>query len=90
MRLYTMMDTHGLEEIKQRIEQSKVVAVTYLGITSPLLSNKRFDVCIMDEAGRTTLAVSFGPLTFASKFVLVGNHYQLPPLIQRLEKMEWQ
>ncbi|OIT20124.1 regulator of nonsense transcripts 1-like protein [Nicotiana attenuata] len=84
----SMMDTHGLEEIKQRIEQSKVVAVTCLGITSPLLSNKRFDVCIMDEAGQTTSPVSLGPLTFASKFVLVGDHYQLPPLVQSAEARE--
>ncbi|XP_070025643.1 LOW QUALITY PROTEIN: DNA replication ATP-dependent helicase/nuclease JHS1-like [Nicotiana sylvestris] len=90
----SMMDTHGLEEIKQRIEQSKVVAVTCLGITSPLLSNKRFDVYIMDEAGQTTLPgkftiqVSLGPLTFASKFVLVGDHYQLPPLVQSAEARE--
>ncbi|XP_049368809.1 DNA replication ATP-dependent helicase/nuclease JHS1 [Solanum verrucosum] len=85
----SMMDTHGLEEIKQRLEQSKVVAVTCLGITSPLLSNKRFDVCIMDEAGQTTLPVSLGPLTFASKFVLVGDHYQLPPLVQSAEAREY-
>lgn len=26
--------------------------------------------------------VSLGPLMFASKFVLVGDHYQLPPLVQ--------
>nr|XP_016503532.1 PREDICTED: DNA replication ATP-dependent helicase/nuclease DNA2 isoform X2 [Nicotiana tabacum] len=84
----SMMDAHGLEEIKQRIDQSKVVAVTCLGITSPLLSNKRFDVCIMDEAGQTTLPVSLGPLTFASKFVLVGDHYQLPPLVQSAEARE--
>ncbi|XP_075089886.1 DNA replication ATP-dependent helicase/nuclease JHS1-like [Nicotiana tabacum] len=82
------MDAHGLEEIKQRIEQSKVVVVTCLGITSPLLSNKRFDVCIMDEAGQTTLPVSLGPLTFASKLVLVGDHYQLPPLVQSAEARE--
>ncbi|TMW88814.1 hypothetical protein EJD97_018033 [Solanum chilense] len=85
----SMMDTHGLEEIKQRLEQSKVVAVTCLGITSPLLSNKRFDVCIMDEAGQTTLPVSLGPLTFASKFVLVGDHYQLPPLVKSAEAREY-
>ncbi|XP_060219092.1 DNA replication ATP-dependent helicase/nuclease JHS1 [Lycium barbarum] len=84
----SMMDTHDLEEIKQRLEQSKVVAVTCLGITSPLLSNKRFDVCIMDEAGQTTLPVSLGPLTFSSKFVLVGDHYQLPPLVQSAEARE--
>ncbi|KAG5627158.1 hypothetical protein H5410_012376 [Solanum commersonii] len=85
----SMMDTHGLEEIKLRLEQSKVVALTCLGITSPLLSNKRFDVCIMDEAGQTTLPVSLGPLTFASKFVLVGDHYQLPPLVQSAEAREY-
>lgn len=26
--------------------------------------------------------VSLGPLMFASKFVLVGDHYQLPPLVK--------
>ncbi|XP_031092095.1 DNA replication ATP-dependent helicase/nuclease JHS1 isoform X1 [Ipomoea triloba] len=78
----------GIEDIKQRLEQIKVVGVTCLGITSPLLANKRFDVCIMDEAGQTTLPVSLGPLMFASKFVLVGDHYQLPPLVQSAEAKE--
>ncbi|CAK9170418.1 unnamed protein product [Ilex paraguariensis] len=82
------MDMHGIEEIKLRLDQIKVVAVTCLGITSPLLANKRFDVCIMDEAGQTTLPVSLGPLMFASKFVLVGDHYQLPPLVQSTEARE--
>lgn len=51
------MDINSTEEIKQRLEHTRVVAVTCLGITSPLLANKRFDVCIMDEAGQTTLPV---------------------------------
>ncbi|KAJ0051987.1 hypothetical protein Pint_00019 [Pistacia integerrima] len=78
----------SVEEIKVRLDQVKVVAVTCLGITNPLLINKRFDVCIMDEAGQTTLPVSLGPLMFASKFVLVGDHYQLPPLVQSMEAQE--
>ncbi|KAJ1388065.1 P-loop containing nucleoside triphosphate hydrolase, partial [Sesbania bispinosa] len=76
------MNVPRVEDIKMRLEQVKVVAVTCLGISSPLLTNMRFDVCIMDEAGQTTLPVSLGPLTFASMFVLVGDHYQLPPLVQ--------
>lgn len=28
------------------------------------------------------IQVSLGPLMLASKFVLVGDHYQLPPLVQ--------
>lgn len=71
-----------------RLDQVKVVAVTCLGITSPLLVNKKFDICIMDEAGQTTLPVSLGPLMFASTFVLVGDHYQLPPLVQSTEARE--
>ncbi|VFQ84275.1 unnamed protein product [Cuscuta campestris] len=78
----------GIGDIKQRLEKTKVIGVTCLGITSPLLAKKRFDVCIMDEAGQTTLPVSLGPLMFASKFVLVGDHYQLPPLVQSSEAKE--
>uniref|UniRef100_A0A5B7AJ85 DNA helicase n=2 Tax=Davidia involucrata TaxID=16924 RepID=A0A5B7AJ85_DAVIN len=85
---FSAMDMHGIEDIKLRLDQVKVVAVTCLGITSPLLANKRFDVCIMDEAGQTTLPVSLGPLMFASIFVLVGDHYQLPPLVQSTEARE--
>ncbi|KAL5973676.1 DNA replication ATP-dependent helicase/nuclease jhs1 [Asimina triloba] len=32
--------------------------------------------------------VSLGPLMFASTFVLVGDHYQLPPLVQNAEARE--
>nr|XP_028961324.1 DNA replication ATP-dependent helicase/nuclease DNA2 [Malus domestica] len=85
---FSEMNIQTVEGIKLILDQVKVVAVTCLGITSPLLANKRFDVCIMDEAGQTTLPVSLGPLMFASKFVLVGDHYQLPPLVKSTEARE--
>ncbi|KAF5744240.1 DNA replication ATP-dependent helicase/nuclease DNA2 isoform X3 [Tripterygium wilfordii] len=85
---FSATNLHSVEEIKLRLDQVKVVAVTCLGITNPLLANKRFDVCIMDEAGQTTLPVCLGPLMFASIFVLVGDHYQLPPLVQSAEARE--
>lgn len=43
---------------------------------------RSFDVCIVDEASQITLPASLGPLRYASRFVLVGDHYQLPPLVQ--------
>lgn len=82
------MNFHSVNEIKLKLDQVKVVAVTCLGITSPLLVNKKFDVCIIDEAGQTSLPVSVGPLMFSSKFVLVGDHYQLPPLVKSAEARE--
>lgn len=43
---------------------------------------RSFDVCIVDEASQITLPASLGPLRCANVFVLVGDHYQLPPLVQ--------
>lgn len=53
----TEMNIQSVEDIKTRLDQVKVVAVTCLGISNPLFANKRFDICIMDEAGQTTLPV---------------------------------
>ncbi|KAJ0970838.1 hypothetical protein J5N97_018797 [Dioscorea zingiberensis] len=85
---FSASETCTVEDIKQRMEQVRIVGVTCLGINHPLLANKTFDVCIMDEAGQITLPVSLGPLMLASTFVLVGDHYQLPPLVQSTEARE--
>lgn len=55
--MVTVMDMSSTQEIKEKLDKTKVVAVTCLGVTSPLLTNKRFDICIMDEAGQITLPV---------------------------------
>ncbi|KAL6651284.1 hypothetical protein ACP70R_010209 [Stipagrostis hirtigluma subsp. patula] len=81
-------DVQSVDAIKARMEQVQVVGVTCLGIYHPLLAHKKFDTCIMDEAGQITLPVSLGPLMLAKKFVLVGDHYQLPPLVQSSEARE--
>lgn len=49
---------------------------------STLFSRRTFDVCIVDEASQITLPTCLGPLRFADKFVLVGDHFQLPPLVK--------
>lgn len=77
-----------VNDIKEKMELTCVVGVTCLGINHPLLTNKKFDICIIDEAGQTTLPISLGPLMLASRFVLVGDHYQLPPLVQSVEARE--
>ncbi|KAJ1272512.1 hypothetical protein BS78_06G207100 [Paspalum vaginatum] len=81
-------EVQSVDAIKARMEQVQVVGVTCLGMYHPLLAHKKFDTCIMDEAGQITLPVSLGPLMLATKFVLVGDHYQLPPLVQSSEARE--
>ncbi|KAL6946838.1 hypothetical protein ACO0QE_001690 [Hanseniaspora vineae] len=46
-----------------------------------LKTKKFFDYCILDEASQVSLPIALGPLTLCDKFVLVGDHFQLPPLI---------
>lgn len=36
----------------------------------------------MDEASQISVPASLGPLRLANSFVLVGDHYQLPPLVR--------
>ncbi|KAH9297337.1 hypothetical protein KI387_029019, partial [Taxus chinensis] len=82
------MEINSVKDLEAQIDQACVVGVTCLGIGNPLLANKRFDVCIVDEAGQITLPVCLGPIMFARTFVLVGDHYQLPPLVRSAEARE--
>ena len=40
-----------------------------------------FDVCIVDEASQISQPACLAPLIHADRFVLVGDHKQLPPLV---------
>ena len=62
-----------------------VVATTCLGVKHALFSQRTFDYCIVDEASQITQPVCIGPLRHARVFILVGDHYQLPPLVQSVE-----
>lgn len=61
---------------------SEQVGCTALGADNPLLKGRVFDACIVDEAGQITLPTCIGPLLKARTFTLVGDHNQLPPLVQ--------
>lgn len=62
-----------------------IVATTCMGINHPIFSRKTFDFCIVDEASQISQPVCLGPLFFSRRFVLVGDHQQLPPLVLNRE-----
>ena len=76
------------EEELKRSYASQVVATTCLGINHPIFNERLFDYCIVDEASQITLPVCLGPIRMAKTFVLVGDHYQLPPLVQNKQARE--
>ena len=77
----------SLEELKRCYTQ-QVVATTCLGVNHPIFNQRIFDYCIVDEASQITLPVCLGPIRMSRCFILVGDHYQLPPLVQNKEAIE--
>lgn len=70
------------ESLSRVISGARIVCSTVLTVPrSPLLVNESFDVVIVDEAGQTSQPAVLGALMVAHKFVLVGDHKQLPPLV---------
>ena len=78
----------SIEELQQAYHSPQVVATTCLGINHQVFQERIFDYCIVDEASQITLPVCLGPIRMARTFILVGDHYQLPPLVQDKEARE--
>jgi DNA replication ATP-dependent helicase Dna2 len=78
----------SIDEIDHTYMGCQVVATTCMGTNHALFQRRSFDVCIVDEASQITLPTALGPLLHARKFVLVGDHFQLPPLVQNREALE--
>lgn len=76
-----------IEDLKRCYTQP-IVATTCLGINHTIFNQRVFDYCIVDEASQITLPVCIGPIRMARTFILVGDHYQLPPLVQNKEAQE--
>ncbi|KAL2144855.1 hypothetical protein VTI28DRAFT_8415 [Corynascus sepedonium] len=75
----------SFEEIRRAWHDTPIVATTCLGINHPVFNERTFDYCIVDEASQITLPICLGPIRMARTFVLVGDHNQLPPLVQNEE-----
>ncbi|WRT68360.1 uncharacterized protein IL334_005336 [Kwoniella shivajii] len=85
LTLEAMETSTNMEQLEKRLMDPPVVAATCLAIDHPLFFKRRFDYCIVDEASQITLPTCLGPLRMADKFVLVGDHFQLPPIVRHPE-----
>lgn len=69
-------------------EDVNVIGATCLGVANLFKSlktedNITFDWVIIDESGRSTPAETFVPMSRGKKIILVGDHKQLPPVVDR-------
>lgn len=74
---------HKEEEkiIKDIIKKSQVILTTNSSAAVDEISDIRFDVAIIDEASQTTIPSVLIPISKAKRFILAGDHKQLPPTV---------
>ncbi|MDT3435400.1 AAA domain-containing protein [Haloarcula sp. 1CSR25-25] len=69
-------------ECAGRLQNAQVVAATTATCGGSTLQTQDFDVAVVDEAGQLTEPGTLAATTLADRFVLVGDHQQLPPVVQ--------
>ncbi|MFI5591168.1 AAA domain-containing protein [Amycolatopsis sp. NPDC051758] len=63
------------------LQQARVVAGTCIGfLAHPAVRELQFDLCILDEASKATATETLVPLARSTRWVLVGDPKQLPPM----------
>lgn len=82
-------DAESLADLERTLLNTPVFACTaHASVNTAVLTILQrhnptpFDVVIVDEAGQLTEPLTLGPLNLAKRFVLVGDHRQLPPIIK--------
>jgi DNA replication ATP-dependent helicase Dna2 len=76
------LERSGDPTVAGRLQDAPVVAATTATCGSRALRTQEFDVAIVDEAGQLTEPGTLAAVALADRFVLVGDHQQLPPVVQ--------
>ncbi|MFD1515245.1 AAA domain-containing protein [Halomarina rubra] len=70
------------DERVAELEGASVVAATTASCGSRVVQSLDFDTAIVDEAGQLTEPGTLAAVNRADRFVLVGDHQQLPPVVR--------
>lgn len=65
----------------QLFEKAQVILGTPIGLHDFIHSNQQFDTLIIDEAGQCIEPLAWCIFPYAKKWILAGDHLQLPPTI---------
>lgn len=71
--------------IDQIIEGAQVITATQVGAAHPVLEGRRFRTVFIDEAAQALEPANWIPISKASRVVLTGDPFQLPPTVKSME-----
>ncbi|RJS71285.1 IGHMBP2 family helicase [Methanophagales archaeon] len=82
-------DARALEDkaVKRILRNAAVICVTNSTAGSELLGGEKFDFAVIDEATQSTEPSSLIPVLKAKRFIMAGDHKQLPPTVLNEEAM---
>ncbi len=69
------------EVFRNIIRESDVVLATNSMVMSEVLKDFEFDVAIIDEGSQQIISSTLIPIMHAKKFIIAGDHKQLPPTV---------
>ena len=64
--------------------EARVIACTLVGSAHRLLEGMKFGTLFIDEAAQALEAACWIPMRRASRVILAGDHYQLPPTVKSI------
>jgi len=70
------------------LHDAPVVAATTATCGSRVMREQAFDVALVDEASQLTEPGTLAAINLADRFVLVGDHRQLPPVVQAENELQ--
>ena len=76
------------ETLATRFREAPVVAATTAACGSRVLREQSFDVAVVDEASQLTEPGTLAAINRADRFVLVGDHQQLPPVVRAESRLQ--
>ena len=82
MEPYRLERSGDPEDRVAELENAQVVAATTATCGSRVMKEQAFDVALVDEAAQLTEPGTCAAINLAERFVLVGDHEQLPPVVR--------
>ena len=77
-----MLEDRVINEI---LNSAQVIACTLVNATHRMLDNVKFRTVVIDEAAQALEPATWIPILRASKVVLAGDAFQLPPTVKSIE-----
>jgi DNA replication ATP-dependent helicase Dna2 len=82
MEPYRLERSGNPEDRVAKLQNAQVVAATTSTCGSRIMKEQAFDVALVDEAAQLTEPGTCAAINLAERFVLVGDHEQLPPVVR--------